>query len=77
MCECFSIEAITQATVVATANRALRTRTTGDGSRLHREDDMVDYHRPATTKDDHGGSNGPCQVVRHEQGPGQIAVEAG
>ena len=40
------IEAISQATAAAKANRALRARATADGSRTHRESDMVDHHRP-------------------------------
>eukprot|EP00959_Pyramimonas_sp_CCMP1952_P086797 1815504-Pyramimonas_sp.AAC.2 len=46
------IEAITQATAVATTNRALRTKTTITGQHYHEEGDLVDYHRPTTTKDD-------------------------
>eukprot|EP00959_Pyramimonas_sp_CCMP1952_P111457 2331381-Pyramimonas_sp.AAC.1 len=30
------------------------------------EGDLVDYHRPATTKDDWGGWNGPFPVVKND-----------
>ena len=39
-----STDAITQATAVAKANRALRARTSVDGARMYREGDMVEYH---------------------------------
>ena len=71
-----SIEAITQATAVAKANRALRAPTSADGSRMYREGDMVDYRRPTTTKDDHGGWNGPYPVVRNKPDRGQLVVRA-
>eukprot|EP00959_Pyramimonas_sp_CCMP1952_P085994 1798816-Pyramimonas_sp.AAC.1 len=51
------IEAITQATAVANTNRALRTKTTITGQHYSDEGDLVDYHRPTTTKDDRGGWN--------------------
>eukprot|EP00959_Pyramimonas_sp_CCMP1952_P139006 2909938-Pyramimonas_sp.AAC.1 len=53
------IEAITQATAVAKTNHALRTKTTITGQHYYDEGDLVDYQRPATTKDDWGGWNGP------------------
>ena len=72
-----SIEAITQATAVAKANRVLKARTSADGARLYRPGDMVDYHAPTTTEDDHGGWNGPCPVVRNEPDRGQLVARAG
>lgn len=53
------LEAITQSTAVAEMNRALKTQTTIDGGRLYKPGDLVDYHRPTATKDEHGGWNGP------------------
>ena len=59
------IEAITQSTTVAKVKRALKTSTTPDGSRLYKVGDLIDYHRPTATKDEHGGWNGPYPVVRN------------
>eukprot|EP00959_Pyramimonas_sp_CCMP1952_P022392 471430-Pyramimonas_sp.AAC.1 len=53
------IEAIAQATAVFQAICALRTKTTITGQQYYDEEDLFDYHRPATTKDDWGGWNGP------------------
>ena len=58
-----SIEAITQSTTVAKINRALKTSTTPDASRLYKVGDLIDYHRPTATKDEHGGWNGPYPVI--------------
>eukprot|EP00959_Pyramimonas_sp_CCMP1952_P274617 5740806-Pyramimonas_sp.AAC.1 len=52
------IETVTQATAVAKTNRALRIETIITGQHYFDEGDPVDYHRPATTKDDWGGWNG-------------------
>eukprot|EP00959_Pyramimonas_sp_CCMP1952_P201573 4215184-Pyramimonas_sp.AAC.1 len=60
------IEAITQATAVAKTNRALRAKTTTTGQHYYDEGGLVDDHRPATTKDDWGGWNGPLPVVRND-----------
>ena len=60
------IQSITQVTAVAKVKRALDTRTTTDGSRLYHPGDQMDYHRPAAAKDEHGGWNGPCTVIRDE-----------
>ena len=72
-----SIEAITQATAVAKTNRALRAKTAPDGARLYTPGDLIDYHRPTATKDDHGGWNGPYPVIRNEPGRGQLVVKTG
>eukprot|EP00959_Pyramimonas_sp_CCMP1952_P255376 5333958-Pyramimonas_sp.AAC.1 len=56
------IEAITQATVVAETNRALRTKTTITGQHYCDDGDLVDHHRPTTARDDWGGWNGPFPV---------------
>ena len=71
------IEAITQSTAVAKINRALKTQTTTDGSRLYKPGDLIDYHRPTATKDEHGGWNGPYPVVRNEPERGQVICKAG
>eukprot|EP00959_Pyramimonas_sp_CCMP1952_P145331 3042766-Pyramimonas_sp.AAC.1 len=55
------IEASAQATAAAKTNRALRTKATSTGQHCYDEGDLVDYHRPTTTKDDSGGWNGPFQ----------------
>eukprot|EP00959_Pyramimonas_sp_CCMP1952_P110104 2303619-Pyramimonas_sp.AAC.1 len=49
------IGAMTQATAVAKTSRALRTKTSVAGQHYYDEGDLVDYHRPTTTKDDWGG----------------------
>ena len=72
-----SLEAITQATAVAKANRALRTKTSITGQHYYREGDLVDYHRPTTTKDDWGGWNGPFPVVKNDPDRGQVIVKVG
>eukprot|EP00959_Pyramimonas_sp_CCMP1952_P409733 8586784-Pyramimonas_sp.AAC.1 len=59
-----NIEAITQSTATAKTNRALRSTTTITVQHYYDEGDLVDYHRPTTTKDDGGGWNGPFPVVR-------------
>eukprot|EP00959_Pyramimonas_sp_CCMP1952_P378318 7925135-Pyramimonas_sp.AAC.1 len=48
-------EDTTQATAAAKTNRALRTKTTVTGQHYWEEADLVDYHRPTSTKDDWGG----------------------
>eukprot|EP00959_Pyramimonas_sp_CCMP1952_P002220 45908-Pyramimonas_sp.AAC.1 len=68
------IEAITQATAVAKTNRALRTKTTIAGQHYYDEGDLVDYHRPTSTKDDWGGWNGPFPVVRNDPERGQVII---
>eukprot|EP00959_Pyramimonas_sp_CCMP1952_P180712 3778563-Pyramimonas_sp.AAC.1 len=65
-----SIEASTQATAIAKTSRALRTKTTIVG-------DLVDYHRPTTTKGDWGGWNGPFPAVRNDPDRGQVIVQVG
>ena len=71
------MEAITQATAVAKANRALRAKTSITGQHYYREGDLVDYHRPTTTKDDWGGWNGPFPVVKNDPDRGQVIVKVG
>eukprot|EP00959_Pyramimonas_sp_CCMP1952_P310586 6499892-Pyramimonas_sp.AAC.1 len=53
------IEAIAQATSLPKASSALRTKTTIAGQHYYNEGDLVDYHRPTTTKDAWGGWDGP------------------
>eukprot|EP00959_Pyramimonas_sp_CCMP1952_P273848 5724039-Pyramimonas_sp.AAC.1 len=65
------IAAITQATAAAKTNRALRTKTTITGQHYFDEGDLVDFHRPATTKDDRGGWNGSFSAVKTDPGRGQ------
>lgn len=72
-----ALEAITQSTAVAKINRALKTRTTIDGARLYKPGDLIDYHRPTNTKDEHGGWNGPAKVIRNEPDRGQVVVQVG
>ena len=71
------IEAITQSTAVAKVNRALKTSTTIDGSRLYKVGDLIDFHRPTATKDEHGGWNGPYPVVRNEPDQGKVVCAHG
>eukprot|EP00959_Pyramimonas_sp_CCMP1952_P195423 4086254-Pyramimonas_sp.AAC.1 len=66
-----SIEAITEATAVAKANPALRTKTIITGQHYYDEGNLVGYHRPVTTKDDWGGWNGSFMVVRNDPDRGQ------
>eukprot|EP00959_Pyramimonas_sp_CCMP1952_P303119 6342548-Pyramimonas_sp.AAC.1 len=70
------IEAITQATAVAN-NRAPRTKTLITGQHYYDEGDLVDYHRPTTTKDDWAGWNGPFPVVRNDPESGQVIIRVG
>eukprot|EP00959_Pyramimonas_sp_CCMP1952_P195550 4088571-Pyramimonas_sp.AAC.1 len=56
------IEAITQAAAVAKVNRALRIKIIFTGQHYYDEGDLVDHHRPTTTKGDWGGWNGPFPV---------------
>ena len=72
-----SIEAITQSTAVAKVNRALNASTTTDGGRLYKVGDLVDYHRPTATKDEHGGWNGPYAVIKNELDRGKLTVSTG
>eukprot|EP00959_Pyramimonas_sp_CCMP1952_P408060 8551849-Pyramimonas_sp.AAC.1 len=60
------IEAITQATAAAKTNRALRTESTITGQHHYDDEDLTDYHRPTTTKDDWGGWNGTFPVARND-----------
>ena len=66
------IQAITQATAVAKINRALKAKTSIDGGRTYATGDLIDYHRPTATKDEHGGRNGPWPVVRNEPERGKL-----
>ena len=66
-----------QSTAVAKINRALKTQTTIDGSRIYKPGDLIDYHRPTATKDEHGGWNGPYPVVRNEPEEGQVICNTG
>ena len=69
------MEAITQATAVAKTDRAPRATTAGNGARLCREGDMLDYDRPTATSGDHGGWKGPYPVIRNRLGRGQIIAK--
>ena len=69
-----SIEAITQATAVAKANRAMRAKPTPSGQFVYREGELVDYHRTPTTKDDWGGWSGPYPVIKNEPSQGQLVI---
>ena len=71
------IEAITQSTAIAKINRALKAKTTIDGSQLYKTGDLIDYHRPTTTKDEHGGWNGPYPIVRNEPERGRLICAHG
>eukprot|EP00959_Pyramimonas_sp_CCMP1952_P332415 6960846-Pyramimonas_sp.AAC.1 len=71
------IEAITQATAVAKTNRASRTVTTATDQHYYDEGDLVDCHRPTTTKDDWGGWNGPFPAVRNDPERGQVIIRVG
>ena len=55
----------------------LKAKTTTDGARLYKPGDLIDYHRVTTTKDEHGGWNGPYPVVRNEPERGQVICKAG
>eukprot|EP00959_Pyramimonas_sp_CCMP1952_P156478 3272627-Pyramimonas_sp.AAC.1 len=66
------IEGSTQAIAVAKTTRALRTKTTITGQHYYDEGDLVDHHRPTTTKDDWGsGRNGLFPAVRKDPDRGQ------
>ena len=69
-----SIAAITQSTAVSKTNRALKAKTTIDGSRLFKKDDLIDYYRTPNVKDEFGGWNGPVSVTRNEPDRGQAIV---
>eukprot|EP00959_Pyramimonas_sp_CCMP1952_P201380 4211297-Pyramimonas_sp.AAC.1 len=71
------IEVIAKATAAAKTNRALRTKTTFTGQHYYDEGDLVDYHRPTTTKDDWRGWNGPFPVVRNGPDRGQVILRVG
>ena len=58
-------------------NRALNTQTSTDGSRLYKPGDLIDYHRPTATKDEHGGWNGPYPVVKNDPERGQVVCNIG
>eukprot|EP00959_Pyramimonas_sp_CCMP1952_P235529 4922104-Pyramimonas_sp.AAC.1 len=64
------IAAITQATAVAKINRALRTESIVIGQHYYDDGNLVDYHRPTTTKDDWRGSHGPFPGVKNDPGKG-------
>ena len=72
-----SIGAITQTTAVAKINRALRGKTTVDGSKLYKPGDLVDYYRDPAIKDEDGGWNGPYEVIRNEPERGRVVCRAG
>eukprot|EP00959_Pyramimonas_sp_CCMP1952_P197094 4121483-Pyramimonas_sp.AAC.1 len=62
---------------LAKTNRAVRTKTTITGQHYYDEVDLVDYHRPTTTKDDRGGWKGPFQVARNDPDRGRVIVRVG
>eukprot|EP00959_Pyramimonas_sp_CCMP1952_P018153 384443-Pyramimonas_sp.AAC.1 len=66
-----------QAAAVAKTNRALRTKTTITGQHYYDEGDLVDHHRPTTTKDDSGGWNGPFLVVKDDPERGHVIIRVG
>eukprot|EP00959_Pyramimonas_sp_CCMP1952_P368042 7709837-Pyramimonas_sp.AAC.1 len=68
------IEATTQATAAARTNCALRTNSNTTGHHYYDEGDSVDDHRPTTTEDDWGGSNGPFPVARNDPDRGQVVT---
>ena len=72
-----SLEAITQSTAIVKINRALKAKTTTDASRLYRPGDLIDDHRPPSTKDDHGGWHGPCKVIRNDADTGRLVCSNG
>ena len=62
---------------MAKTNRALKAKTTTDGTRLYKPGDLVDYHRPQTSKDFFGGWNGPHPVLRNEPDQGKVILKNG
>ena len=72
-----NIEAITQSTAVAMVNRALKAKTTTDATRLYRVGDLIDYHRPTATKDEHVGWNGRFPVTRNDAATGRLVCMSG
>ena len=72
-----SLDAITQATAVAKANRALKATARQAGQRHYKPSELGDYRRPANTKDDCGGWNGPVPVLRIVPDRGHALVRVG
>ena len=72
-----SLEAITQATAIAKTNRALKTTTREAGQHTYKPGDLVDYHRPTSTKDDWGGWNGPFPIKENQPDRGQAIIRSG
>eukprot|EP00959_Pyramimonas_sp_CCMP1952_P120190 2513037-Pyramimonas_sp.AAC.1 len=68
---------MTQATAAAKTNRVLRTKTTITGQHCHDEGDLVDYHRPTTTKDDWADWNGLFPFVKNDPERGQVIIRVG
>ena len=67
--------AITRSSAVSKTNRALKAKTTIDGSRLFKKDDLIDYYRTPNAKDEFGGWNGPVSVIRNEPDRGQAIAQ--
>ena len=55
----------------------MKTATTPDGGRLYKVCDLVDYHQPTATKDEHGGWNGPFPVIKNEPDRGRLTIQSG
>ena len=72
-----AIQAITQSTAVAKINRVLKGKTTPDASHMCKPGDLIDYHRPTATKDEHGGWNGPYPVKINEPERGSVVCKQG
>ncbi len=72
-----AIQAITHSTAVAKINRALKGKTTPDASELYKPGDLIDYHRPTATKDEHGGWNGLYPVKVNEPERGSVVGKQG
>eukprot|EP00959_Pyramimonas_sp_CCMP1952_P441054 9233483-Pyramimonas_sp.AAC.1 len=67
-----ALEAITRATAVGKGNRVLHARTKVDVGGVFRLGDMINYHRPTATKDDHEDWNGPRRISEVNEEHGQL-----
>ena len=68
-----ALQRMIEATSIARVNRALRTRTVNSGEGRYRVSDLVEVHRPPSSKDDSGWF-GPATVTDVNPAKGQITV---
>lgn len=69
-----ALEAMIQSTSLARTSRALRSRGIAATEIKYEPGDLIDYHRPASSKDT-SGWHGPAKVLEHKPEDGVVVIE--